>query len=245
VTSASEAMAQRLRSAGFDESDLKVLGPNERKKNLVVRLRGRGAHKPVLLIGHLDVVEARREDWNFDPFKFVEQNDTFYGRGTQDMKDGDAVMVTTLIRLNSVTRRYYERMATIETGQRAADISAILATPPDPAAEIRLSTNPGDNSAMHTTCVATRLDAGHANNALPQRARATINCRILPGHSPEEVRQTLIGVLADPSLTVQYIDDAGQLRDTASGKTGNPPPPHAHCVLGQRVVITMASRRPR
>jgi acetylornithine deacetylase/succinyl-diaminopimelate desuccinylase-like protein len=73
--------------------------------------------------------------------------------------------------------------------------------------------------------VATRLQGGHANNALPQRAQATVNCRILPGHSPEEVRQTLIGVLADRSLTVQYIDDAGQIRDSASGKTGNPPPP--------------------
>src|SRR6266436_1974972 len=98
VSTASEAMAQRFRDAGFPESDLHLLGPNDRKKNLVVRLHGSGKHKPVLLIGHLDVVEARREDWTTDPFQFVEKYGYFYGRGTQDMKDGDAIMTTTLIR---------------------------------------------------------------------------------------------------------------------------------------------------
>src|ERR1043166_7609244 len=73
VTTAAEAMAKRLRAAGFAESDMALLGPNARKKNLVVRLRGGGRHKPVLLIGHLDVVEARREDWTTDPFEFVEK----------------------------------------------------------------------------------------------------------------------------------------------------------------------------
>src|SRR5437870_13359835 len=73
VTAASEAMAQRFRDAGFPESDIHILGPNDRKKNLVVRLHGSGKHKPVLLIGHLDVVEARREDWTTDPFQFIEQ----------------------------------------------------------------------------------------------------------------------------------------------------------------------------
>ncbi|PYX35231.1 MAG: peptidase M20, partial [Acidobacteria bacterium] len=99
VTAAAEAMAKRLRDAGFADSDLQVLGPNDRKKNTVVRLRGTGKHKPVLLIGHLDVVEARREDWTTDPFQFVEKDGFFYGRGTQDMKSGDAIMVTTLIRM--------------------------------------------------------------------------------------------------------------------------------------------------
>src|SRR5438477_4955715 len=98
VTAAAEAMAKRLRDAGFADSDLQVLGPNDRKKNTVVRLRGTGKHKPVLLIGHLDVVEARREDWTTDPFQFVEKDGFFYGRGTQDMKSGDAIMSTTLIR---------------------------------------------------------------------------------------------------------------------------------------------------
>src|SRR5262249_36790888 len=99
VTTASEAMAKRVLAAGFAQDDIQILGPNDRKKNLVVRFRGTGKHKPVLLIGHLDVVEARREDWTTDPFKFIEKDGYFFGRGTQDMKNGDAIMVTTLIRL--------------------------------------------------------------------------------------------------------------------------------------------------
>jgi acetylornithine deacetylase/succinyl-diaminopimelate desuccinylase-like protein len=337
VTTAAEAMAKHLRAAGYPDSDIALLGPNARKKNLVVRLRGTGAAKPVLLIGHLDVVEARREDWTTDPFKFIEKDGYFYGRGTQDMKDGDAIMVATLIRLkkegfrpkrdiilaltadeeggssngvdwllknhrdlidaqfvinhdgssivtehgkllyyeldgtekvygdfqlmvtnpgghsslpvpdnaiyaladglarlekyefpfelNTLTRGYYEQMATMVTGQRAADMRAILRTPPDPAAIARLSHDPDDHSIMHTTCVATRLEGGHANNALPQRAAAVVNCRILPGHSPEEVRQVLIQVVADPRITVRYIDDVGQVRDKASDRKGYPPPP--------------------
>ena len=98
VTTASEAMAQRFRDAGFPEQDIYIGGPNDRKKNLVVRLHGSGKLKPVLLIGHLDVVEARREDWTTDPFQFVEKDGYFYGRGTQDMKDEDAIMVATMIR---------------------------------------------------------------------------------------------------------------------------------------------------
>src|ERR1700733_12672713 len=85
VTAAAEAMAQRFRDAGFPDSDIHVFGPNDRKKNVVGRLHGRGKHKPVLLIGHLDVVEARREDWTSDPFQFVEKDGYFYGRGTSDM----------------------------------------------------------------------------------------------------------------------------------------------------------------
>ena len=98
VTTASEAMAQRFRDAGFAESDMQILGPNDRKKNLVIRLRGTGKNKPLLLIGHLDVVEAHREDWTTDPFSFIEKDGFYYGRGTQDMKSGDAIMLTTLIR---------------------------------------------------------------------------------------------------------------------------------------------------
>src|ERR1700687_1439708 len=99
VTTAAEAMAKRLRDGGFAASDMQLLGPNERKRNLVVRMRGTGEHKPVLMIGHLDVVEAHREDWSTDPFKFIEKDGYFYGRGAEDMKDGDAFMVTTLLRL--------------------------------------------------------------------------------------------------------------------------------------------------
>lgn len=337
VTTASEAMAKRLRAAGFSDSDIQIVGDNPRKKNLVVRLRGSGKHKPVLLIGHLDVVEARREDWSTDPFKFVEKDGRFYGRGTQDMKNGDAIMVTTLIRLkkegfkpsrdiilaltadeesgdsngvewllkhrrdlvdaqfvinhdgdsitsdhgkplyfevdgtekvyadylltatnpgghsslpvpdnaiyhitaaldrlahyefpfelNSVTRAYYERQATLESGQRAADMKAILQTPPDTEAVARLSQDTVDHSLMRTTCVATRLEGGHANNALPQRATANVNCRIFPGHSPEEIRLALIGVFADPAIKVQSYDEKGVVVDKASDKRGYPPPP--------------------
>ncbi len=99
TTRAAEAMAKRLRDAGLPAADIQVLGPNDRKGNMVARLRGTGAKKPVLLIGHLDVVEARHEDWTTDPFQFVEKDGYFYGRGTQDMKDNDAILVTTFIRM--------------------------------------------------------------------------------------------------------------------------------------------------
>ena len=326
VTTAAEAMAQRFRDAGFAESDIQVLGPNDRKKNMVVRLHGSGKHKPLLLIGHLDVVEARREDWSLDPFQFVEKDGYFYGRGTQDMKDADAIMVTTLIRmkkegfipdrdiilaltadeeggtsngvdwllknhrelidadlvlnpdditvwtdqgkalvveveggektysdyqlevtdagghsslpkrqnaiyqlanglvrlqqfqfpveLNEVTRAYYQRMARVETGQRSADMKAILANPPDAAAAARLSQDANDNATLRTTCVATRLNAGHANNALPQRAEAIVNCRLLPGHSKQEIRETLVRVLDDPAIAVRYVSDSFEVSDS-------------------------------
>ena len=337
VTTAAEAMAQRLRAAGFAAEDIRVLGPSERKKNLVVRLRGTGASKPLLLIGHLDVVEARREDWSTDPFQMVERDGDFYGRGTLDMKGPDAIMLASLIRLrqegfrpardvilaltadeegggangvqwllqhhrelidaqfalsgddysvltengrprffklvasekvyadfqlrvtnkgghssvpvpdnaiyiltrgldrlaayefpfelNAVTREYYRRLADIESGQRSADMRAILRDPPGGAALERLAQDPVERSITHTTCVATRLDAGHANNALPQRAQALVNCRILPGHSPEEVRQRLVQVLADPAIVVSYLASDGTLLDQAPAERGFAPPP--------------------
>src|ERR1700684_990415 len=98
TTVAANAMAQRLLDAGFPKEDVVVLGPNDRKGNLVARLHGTGAAKPILLIGHLDVVEALRTDWTTDPFQFVEKDGYFFGRGTQDMKESDAVLVTTFIR---------------------------------------------------------------------------------------------------------------------------------------------------
>ncbi len=337
TTVAAEAMAKRLRDAGFPAEDVVVLGPSDRKGNMVARLHGTGAHKPVLLIGHLDVVEARRQDWTTDPFQFVERDGFFYGRGTEDMKDGDAIMVTTLIRmkqegykpdrdiilaltadeeggksngvdwllknhrnlieadfvlnhdgsgvltengkpllfsvngseklygdyqltvtnpgghssrpvpdnaiyhlanalvrlehyqfpfeLNTVTRAYFQAMAKVQTGQKAADMRAILKTPPDQAAIKRLSADSLENATMRTTCVATRLDAGHANNALPQMARANVNCRILPGHSREQVRQTLIRVFADPKISVGSVANDGTVSDTAPESTALPPAP--------------------
>jgi len=335
TTVAAEAMAQRLRDAGFSADDVLILGPNPRKGNLVARLHGSGAHKPVLLIGHLDVVEARRSDWTTDPFEFVEKDGYYYGRGTQDMKSGDAILVTNFIRLkregfqpdrdiilaltadeegglsngvdwliknhrklidaefvlnsdgggvdtnngkplivsmdaseklyadfrltvtnpgghsslptpdnaiyhlsdalgrlerfqfpvelNEITRAYFERMATVESGQKAADMRAILNQPPDAGALARLSADPLQNATLRTTCVATRLDAGHANNALPQTAHAIVNCRILPGHAREEVRQTLIRVFADPKVEVAYVDQSGRVLDSAPNAQALPP----------------------
>src|ERR1700677_4769850 len=100
TTVAAEAMAKRLLAAGFAAEDVKVLGPNDRKGNMVARYRGTGSGglKPILIIAHLDVVEARREDWTTDPFQFVEKDGYFYGRGTQDMKVSDAIAVMTFIR---------------------------------------------------------------------------------------------------------------------------------------------------
>lgn len=335
VTEAAEAMHQRFLDAGFPKEDLYVGGPNDRKKNLVVRLHGTGEKKPILFIGHLDVVEARREDWTTDPFKFVEKDGYYYGRGTQDMKESDAILVTTFIRLkkegykpnrdlilaltadeeggksngvdwliknqrplieaeyvvnpdgggldlqhgkavdmdvdateklygdyqltalnpgghsslpvpdnaiyhiadalqrvqnhtfpfelNAITRAYFEKMSTLESGQTAADMKAILSTPPNKAAITRLSENPEYNSTMHTTCVATRLSGGHANNALPQTAQANVNCRILPGHSLEEVRQELIRVINDPKVTIRYVNDAGGVYEVAPDRKQLPP----------------------
>ncbi|HXP17202.1 MAG TPA: M20/M25/M40 family metallo-hydrolase, partial [Terriglobales bacterium] len=123
--------------------------------------------------------------------------------------------------LTNITRAYYERMTKIATGERVADIQAILKTPPDPAAVARLSKDPIDNSLLHTTCVATRLSGGHANNALPQTAQANVNCRILPGHPPEEIRQELEKVLADTKISVRELGGIGGITKRKS----YPPPP--------------------
>src|SRR5262249_48674926 len=314
-----------LRGAGRPGGDIQVLGPVPGKGNLVARMHGTGARRPILLLAHLDVVEARREDWTTDPFQFVEKDGYFYGRGTQDMKSGDAIMVTTLlhmkkegyvpdrdiilaltadeeggksngvdwlikyhrdlidaefvlnhdgggiltdhgkpvlmavdateklyadyqlsvtnpgghsslpvpdnaiyrlanglvrlehyefpVEINNVTRAYYERMSEVEKGQRSADMKALLKTPPDQAAVERLSQDPMDHSKMRTTCVATRLEAGHANNALPQMARANVNCRIAPGKSSEDIRQKLIEILAGPKIHVKYVRAIGKLAE--------------------------------
>lgn len=99
-----------------------------------------------------------------------------------------------------------------------------MATPPDTAAVARLSAEPSFNANLRTTCVATRLNAGHANNALPQTALAIVNCRIFPGHSPEEIRQKLIEVFGDSQLTVKYVSDAGAVSDTAPNRKPISPP---------------------
>ncbi|MFZ1030532.1 MAG: M20/M25/M40 family metallo-hydrolase [Candidatus Acidiferrales bacterium] len=331
TTVAADAMAKRLLDAGFPADDVHVFGPNPRKGNLVSRIRCTGAQKPILFICHLDVVEARREDWSMDPFQFIEKDGYYYGRGTGDIKDGDAFLATTFIRLkqenykpdrdlilaltadeeggtsngvdwllknhrdmieaeyvinpdagdfeldngkriligiqaseklyqdydlkvtnpgghsslptsenaiyelaeglarlehyqfpfelNEVTRTYFAREAEILGGQTGADMKAILKDPPDPAAIARLSTIPFYNGRMRTTCVATRLEGGHANNALPGMARANVNCRIMPGHSPDEIQATLVKVLDNPKIVVTHATGI------ASGGIPNPPSP--------------------
>jgi len=94
VTRASKAMEARFLAAGFAAGDMAKVGADPRKQNLVVRLHGTGRVRPLLLLGHLDVVEARREDWTVEPSKFTEKDGFYYGRGTSDMKDGDAIMGT-------------------------------------------------------------------------------------------------------------------------------------------------------
>src|ERR1700690_2532267 len=105
TTIAASSMAKRLLDAGYAASDVQVIGPNARKGNLVARLRGTGAQKPMLLICHLDFVEARREDWSMDPFQFIEKDGYFYGRGSGDIKDGDAILMATMIRLKQESFR--------------------------------------------------------------------------------------------------------------------------------------------
>ncbi len=127
--------------------------------------------------------------------------------------------------LNDVTRAYYRRSSKVESGQRAKDMQLILENPPDLAAVARLSQDPVAIPTLHTTCVATRLAAGHANNALPQTAQAIVNCRILPGHSAEEVRQKLVELVADPKITVQYMGALGGVTDHAAQSEPRASPP--------------------
>jgi acetylornithine deacetylase/succinyl-diaminopimelate desuccinylase-like protein len=318
TTQASRAMAARLKANGFSDADMQVIVPpgGPKKGNLVARLKGSGAKKPILLLAHLDVVEAKREDWERDPFKLIEENDFFYARGAADDKSMAASFVANMIRmkregfvpnrdiilaltadeelipskysgvefllknhrnlvdaalalneggsglldkngkpiyhgiqagekvfqtfrievtnpgghsarpskdnaiyhladglsklakfdfpfkLNDVTRAYFERTAQLETGQLAADKKAILQDPPDAQALARINNIPALNALVRTTCVATMLDAGHATNALPQRARAVVNCRILPSETVDEVEATLVRVFANEKIRI-------------------------------------------
>jgi acetylornithine deacetylase/succinyl-diaminopimelate desuccinylase-like protein len=317
---AAEAMAARLRAAGFAPDDVQVLIPAPRKGNMVARLRGTGKRKPILLLAHIDVVEARREDWSFDPFKLTERDGYFYGRGTTDNKFMAAAFVANVIRykeegyapdrdiilvlnadeeifdyskvgirwllerhralidaelalneggrvglrggrpvwnsvqtsekmvvtyrleatdrgghsslptednpihvlaagltrlsqfsfpfkLNDTTRAFFLRAAELESEQTAADMRA-LATgrlEPEALSVVRLSRNPIYNAQLRTTCVATEVKGGHAPNALPQRAEATLNCRVLPGERAAEVASTIRRVLADDRISLTQV----------------------------------------
>lgn len=320
TTAAAQAMADRLLAAGFAEEDVQVLGPVERKGNLVARYRGReSGRKPLLLLAHIDVVEADPADWTLDPFTFTEKDGYYYGRGTLDDKDEAAIHIANLIRLkeegfqpdrdiivaltadeeggdhngvkwllenhpglidaeyalneggggairggrriangvqasekvyqsfmlevtnrgghsslpvrdnaiyhladalirirnydfpvrlNEITRLFFERSAEIEDGELADAMRSVVQSPPDAAAIAFLSEIPFYNSQLRTTCVATMLEAGHAENALPQRARATVNCRVLPGESIDAVENTLETVVGNDQVSFTRVAQA-------------------------------------
>jgi acetylornithine deacetylase/succinyl-diaminopimelate desuccinylase-like protein len=333
---AAEAMAARLKAAGFPAGDMRVISTGPRKGNLVARLRGSGARKPVLLLAHIDVVPAG-DGWQHDPFKLIEADGYFHGRGVIDNKAMAAIFLANLIefhregfkpdrdiivalttdeelahsphngvkwildneralidaefalneggggalrngqpfrlavqlaekiyqtyvlevtdpgghsasprrdnpiyrlsaaltrlaqfdfppRLNAVTRANFERLAQSEAPPMAAAIKALLAGSTDPAALAPLSANPTTNAQMRTTCVATLLEAGTVENALPQTARATVNCRILPDEPVEETANILARVIADEKVSV-----------TARGRPMAVPPSPPHPEVMQAV----------
>jgi acetylornithine deacetylase/succinyl-diaminopimelate desuccinylase-like protein len=311
---AAEAMAVRLKATGFPAGDIRVISTGPRKGNLVARMRGSGARKPVLLLAHIDVVPAG-DGWQHDPFRLTEADGYFHGRGVIDDKAMAAIFLANLIefhregfkperdiivalttdeelvhsphngvrwileneralidaefalneggggalrngrpfrlavqlaekvyqtyvlevtdpgghsasprrdnpiyrlsaaltklaqfdfppRLNVVTRANFERLAETETPPLAAAIKALLAGSHDATALAPLSENSNYNAQMRTTCVATLLDAGTVENALPQTARATVNCRILPDEPLEETATILARVIADDKVTI-------------------------------------------
>ena len=323
TTIASNAMAKRLIDAGFPAADVQVIGQEgSRNFNLVARFRGTGSQKPILLLSHIDVVEAKREDWSVDPFTFLERDGFFYGRGTMDVKDGSAILVATLVRLkqegyrpnsdlilalttgeeggsdyngvqwllenhrdmidaayvinmdagdpvilngkrafrsvqaaekvyvtfklevhnpgghsslppkenaiyrlaaalgrlsaydfparlNDITRASFAKWSQLQQGAIATDMAAVGRTTPDTGAIRRLSdASPLYNAQLRTTCVATELAGGHAENALPQSASATVNCRMLPGTPSDEVQGTLIRVVNDTAVKVTVVTAA-------------------------------------
>jgi acetylornithine deacetylase/succinyl-diaminopimelate desuccinylase-like protein len=315
VTRAAEAVAERFRAAGFPAEDVRLLVPDGKpeKGNLVVRYRGRGEGKPILLLAHLDVVAALRSDWSLDPFVLTEKDDYFYGRGTADDKAMAAIFVANLlraraagwapahdvvlaltadeeggeangvkwllaehrelidaalaineggggalrdgkpfylavqaaekapmtfnltvtnrgghsseprpdnaiyqlaeglvrveryafpVRLNPVSRAFFEATAPLEEPKTAAAMRAILRNPRDASAARLLSATPRYNAFLRTTCTATRLAGGHAYNALPQVATASVNCRLLPEEALDSVKATLARVVADTGIRI-------------------------------------------
>ncbi len=316
TTPVANAAAARLRAAGLPESDIFVGGADPKKANLVVRYRGTGARKPILLLAHIDVVEAKREDWTTNPFEFVEKDGFFYGRGTGDDKAQAAVWIANLIqykregfkpdrdiivaltadeegggpyngvawllknrhdlidaelalneggwgeeaegkkiandlqvsekyvvnyrlevlnkgghssmpvpdnaiyhlagalerlskfgfplKTNEVTAAYFKAMASIENGAIKADLAKAGDGSQESMARVAAA-SPAWNATLRTTCVATQLEGGHAINALPQLAAATVNCRVLPEDSEEYVRSTLQKVVADEQVTFKEM----------------------------------------
>jgi acetylornithine deacetylase/succinyl-diaminopimelate desuccinylase-like protein len=316
TTPVAEAAAARLRAAGFSESDIFLGGANPKKANLVVRYHGTGALKPILLLAHIDVVEAKREDWSMDPFQLIERDGYFYGRGTGDDKAQAAIWIANLIqykkegfksdrdiivaltadeegggpyngvawllknhrgliesefalneggwgeeskgkrisndlqvsekyvvnfrlevrnkgghssmpvadnaiyrlagalqrlsnfgfplKTNEVTAAYFQEMAKIETSSVKEDL-AKASKGSQEAMQHLAAASPSWNATLRTTCVATLLEGGHAMNALPQLAAATVNCRVLPEDSVDYVQSTLQKIVADDQVSVKIL----------------------------------------
>jgi acetylornithine deacetylase/succinyl-diaminopimelate desuccinylase-like protein len=330
-TAAAQAMAKRLLAAGYAEEDVAVLVEVPTKGNLVARLRGSDPSlAPILLLAHLDVVEADPADWSVPPFTFLERDGYFYGRGVMDDKDECAIHVANLIRwrqegfvperdvivaltadeeggpnngvvwllanhrekidaafalneggggalkdgvrlanyvqasekiyqsfalevtnpgghsslpkrenaiyrlsaallrisahefpvgLNEVTRVYFERSAALQTPELATAMWGVLRDPPDPEAVAALAGIPNYNARLRTTCVATQVAAGHAENALPQRARAVVNCRILPDGTADQVEAKLLEVIDDPQVALTRLGDSHSISSPPSPLT--------------------------
>ena len=325
-TAAAEKMAARLQRAGLSAASMQILAPAEfpQSGSLLVSYPGKDERlEPIMLLAHIDVVEARREDWVRDPFVLVEEGGFFYARGASDDKAmasiftdllvtwgeqkyrprrgvtlaltcgeetsehfngvswllqthpelmkaqfvlnegagglldangrhlsldvqaGEKVyqdfrlevthhgghssrptrenpinrLATALTRigayqfpvsLNDTTRAYFLAQAEMASAADAVDMRAIVADPSDDAAAQRLWTaNPSWNGMLRTTCVTTQIEGGHAPNALPQRAQANVNCRILPGVPMEQVRADLVRVVGDDAVTVAFGDEMG------------------------------------
>ncbi len=144
------------------------------------------------------------------------------------------------VELNAVTRAYLETEAKTAGPERRALIERVLRDPKDEAAVKELAADPRMNATLRTTCVATMISGGHAPNALPGSATANVNCRILPGHPPEEVRQYLMAVLHDANLTVKYVDNAGAVFPTAPTGAPMAPPPLRPDVTGPLDAVAQA-----
>jgi acetylornithine deacetylase/succinyl-diaminopimelate desuccinylase-like protein len=338
-TQAANAMKARLSKAGYPDADLHIIAPTERPQdgNLIAILPGTDAKlKPLMLLAHIDVVEAKREDWVRDPFKLTEEDGFFYARGASDDKAMAAIFADSMVRFkndgykpkrtlklvltcgeespnvfngvkhlvehhrdlidagfalneggggrydgktgayqyngvqageklyqdftletvnqgghssrptpdnaiyqmsqalariqayefpiefNDATRGYLKRYGDIVGGERGADMTA-AATTGDAAAVARLKQDPSLNGMLHTTCVATMIEGGHAPNALPQHVSANVNCRIFPGHPAEEIRLKLAELAADPGVKVSFQSEPEQ---------AGPPPPLTPEILG-------------
>jgi len=313
TTPVAQAAAARLKAAGFPDADIHVDGPNPRKHNLVVRYHGTGARKPLLLLAHIDVVEAKREDWSMDPFQLTEKDGYFYGRGTGDDKAQAAVWIANLIqykaegfkpdrdivvaltadeegggpfngadwllknhrdwidaeyslneggwgesvngrqvvndlqvsekyvmnlrlevrnkgghsslpvddnaiyrlsaaldrvsrfkfplKTNAVTAEMFKQLAKTESGALKTDLEQVAAGSQDAMQRVAKN-NVQWNAQLRTTCVATMLEGGHALNALPQLAAATVNCRVMPEDKMEDVREAVRSAVADTAVNV-------------------------------------------